>query len=30
MKDRIKLGVIGLGQRGECMLRNPIIPMRQD
>lgn len=30
MKDRIKLGIIGLGQRGACMLSNPIIPMKKD
>lgn len=30
MKDRIKLGVIGLGQRGYVMLRNPIIPMKKE
>lgn len=30
MKDRIKLAVIGLGQRGFCMLKNPIIPMKED
>lgn len=30
MKDRIKLGIIGLGGRGLGMLKNPIIPMRKD
>ena len=30
MKDRIKLGIIGLGGRGLCMLKNPIIPMREE
>lgn len=30
MKDRIKLGIIGLGQRGAVMLSNPIIPMKKD
>lgn len=30
MKDRIKLGIIGLGQRGAGMLSNPIIPMKKD
>ena len=30
MKDRIKLAVIGLGQRGLCMLKNPIIPMKEE
>lgn len=29
MKDRIKLGIIGLGGRGLGMLKNPIIPMRE-
>ncbi|MEE1048845.1 MAG: gfo/Idh/MocA family oxidoreductase, partial [Clostridia bacterium] len=30
MKDRIKIGVIGLGKRGWSMLKNPIIPMKKD
>lgn len=30
MKDRIKLGIIGLGGRGLGMLKNPIIPMREE
>ena len=30
MKERIKLAVIGLGQRGLCMLKNPIIPMKEE
>lgn len=30
MKDRIKLAIIGLGQRGLCMLKNPIIPMKEE
>ena len=27
MKETVKLGIIGLGSRGKCMLKNPIIPM---
>ena len=30
MKDRIKLGIIGLGGRGLGMLKNPIIPMKEE
>lgn len=30
MKDRIKLAVIGLGNRGLGMLKNPIIPMKEE
>lgn len=30
MKDRIKLGVIGLGCRGMQMIRNPLILMKED
>lgn len=29
MKETIKLGLIGLGQRGEGMLINPIMTMRK-
>ena len=30
MKKTVKLGIIGLGQRGDVMLDNPIIPMLSD
>ncbi len=30
MKKNIRLGIIGLGQRGDVMLENPIIPMMSD
>ena len=30
MKENIKIGIIGLGQRGDIMLENPIIPMMKD
>ena len=30
MKEKIKIGIIGLGQRGDIMLENPIIPMMKD
>ena len=30
MKRRVKIGVIGLGQRGSFMIENPIIPMKKD
>lgn len=30
MKENIKIGIIGLGQRGDVMLENPIIPMMKN
>lgn len=30
MKNTVKLGIIGLGQRGDVMLENPIIPMMKN
>ena len=30
MKENIKIGIIGLGQRGDIMLENPIIPMMKN
>ncbi len=30
MKETVKLGIIGLGSRGKCMLKNPIIPMLEN
>ena len=30
MKENIKIGIIGLGQRGGIMLENPIIPMMKN
>lgn len=30
MKERVGLGIIGLGQRGNLMIENPIIPMKKD
>ena len=30
MKKNIKIGIIGLGQRGGIMLENPIIPMMKN
>ena len=30
MKENIKIGIIGLGQRGDVLLENPIIPMMKD
>ena len=30
MKQSVKLGIIGLGQRGDVMLDNPIIPLLSD